>query len=401
LAVFAYSGLDHHRTTVRGTVAADTPRQARDQLRDRGLLIHTLVEQSAVRSGQWLAGLTSGRLRRQWTPAVHDLAMLLHAGIPLLEALDTVCEQSKGKFRTALLQVRDRVSSGSSFAEALAERPDLFDPASIHLVEVGESSGTLENVLEQLSDFKQRMSQFQDRVFTALMYPAFLTVFGIAAAVYLMTGLMPPLLEHLEETTQTLPWPTVIVKACSDVLLNHGLWLSAVLILAVIATALVLRTEKGKRLWHRLLLRLPIIGPIALKQALSRIAVIIATLSRSGVVLTNAFDLAAKSTNNLVLRDALGQVQQRISAGDEIATALEQTDVFPPLAVRVFSVGQESGRLEEMLTRLSADYERQISTASARFTALLEPILILCLALFIGFIVMATFLPIMEAGNVY
>lgn len=327
--------------------------------------------------------------------------MLLHAGIPLLEALDTVCAQSSGRFQMALMQVRDKVASGSGFAEALAERPDLFDPASIHLVEVGENSGTLEHVLEQLSDFKQRMSQFKDTVFTSLMYPAFLTVFGIAAAVYLMTWLMPPLLEHLEESSQALPWPTVIVKACSDILINYGMWLLVALILVVGFVTYALQTQTGKRVWHRLILKLPVIGPMAVKQGISRIAMIIATLSRSGVVLTNAFDLAAKSTNNLVLRDALEQVQTRISSGDEIATALEQTQVFPPLAVRVFSVGQESGRLEEMLTRLSADYERQISTASARFTALLEPVLILCLAAFIGFIVMATFLPIMEAGNVY
>ncbi len=400
MAVFSYSGTDDQSLATKGTVVAETPRQARDVLRARGVRVQKLKQSDRTSSGGFFSKLLLGRARSQWATSVHELSMLLTAGIPLLEALDTIAEQSRGSFRTAMLGLRDRVAAGSGLAEAMSERPELFDAASIHLVEVGENSGTLEHVLSQLAEFKQRMQQFKDQVFTALMYPIFLIVFGTAAAIFLMTSVMPPLLENLQETIDTLPWPTLVVKGISDILIGYG-WLLAIGAAAfIIALVIAMRSESGRRVWHRVLLRLPLIGPMAVKQGVSRIAMIIGTLIRSGVVLTKAVELAAKSTDNLVLRDALEDCGQRVGAGEEVATALGRSEVFPPLAVRVFSVGQESGKLDEMLLRLSEDYERQLATVSARLTALLEPILILFLAAFVGFLLLATILPILEAGNV-
>lgn len=400
MAVFAYVGLNAERRSINGTVAADTPRQARDILRADGVLVQKLDEFSDGGNASLLSAWASRSGRQQWGLAVHELAMLLHAGTPMLEAFDTLAEQHRGTFRDALLGVRDRLAAGSSLAEALAERPDLFDDASVHLVEVGENAGTLEDVLTQLAEFKQRMLQVKDQVFTALMYPMFLIVFGTAAAIFLMTSVLPPLLENLADSIENIPWPTLVVKAASDLLLDYGWWLILGLIVVIASAIAVLRTDEGRRTWHRYLLRLPLIGPMALKQAVARVAMIVSTLSKSGVVLTRAIELAAKSTENLVLRDALQECGERIGAGEDVADALGRTGVFPPLAVRVFAVGQESGRLEEMLTRLAEDYERQNATLSARLTALLEPILILVLAGFVGFLLLATILPILEAGNV-
>ena len=156
----------------------------------------------------------------------------------------------------------------------------------------------------------------------------------------------------------------------------------------------------SQRKTNRLLLKLPLLGPMMAKQGVSRIAMIVGTLLRSGIVLTAAFDLAAKSTDNRILREALKECGKRMGAGQDVAEALERSGVFPPLAVRVFAVGQESGRLEDMLERLSSDYERQVSIASKRFTALLEPVLIVVMAMFVGFLLFATILPILEAGRV-
>ncbi|NNE00377.1 MAG: type II secretion system F family protein [Pirellulaceae bacterium] len=400
MAVFAYSGINEQRLPTKGTVAAETPRQARDLLRARGVRVQDLKPCASAQRVGLFSRLMMARARQQWATSVHELAMLLHAGIPLLEAIDTIAMQSRGSFRMAMLNLRDRVAAGSSLAEAMSLQSELFDAASIHLVEVGENSGTLEHVLTTLAEFKQRMQQVKDEVFTALMYPVFLIVFGTAAALFLMTSVMPPLLENLQETLDTLPWPTQIVKAFSDLLMTYGWLLALIAITGLVSLTLVMRTDAGRRLFHRWFLRLPIIGPMAVKQGVSRIAMIVGTLTRSGVVLTKAVDLAAKSTNNLVLRDALQECGDRIGAGEEVATALERSNVFPPLAVRVFSVGQESGKLDEMLLRLSDDYERQLATSSARLTALLEPILILFLAVFVGFLLLATILPILEAGNV-
>lgn len=400
MAVYSYIGVDRESAVVRGTVAADTPRQARDQLRGQGVKVRKLTQAAVANRFAWLPKFSISSSSAQWATAVHELSMLLHAGIPMLEALDTIADQNSGSFRAAILAVRDKVAAGTSLAEALNERPDLFDAASVHMVEVGENSGTLDAVLQQLADFKRKQLNVRDSVTTALVYPLFLVCFGTAAAVFLMTSVLPPLLENLMETVEVLPWPTRVAKAISDLLVSYYWFIGLAVIASVLGVASLLRTERGKEAWHRTLLRLPLIGPMAIKQGVSRIAMIVGTLSRSGVELTRAVELAEKSTSNVIFKRALRECGERISAGEEVADALQRSGAFPPLAVRVFSVGQESGKLDEMLFRLAEDYDAQVATSSARLTALLEPVLILVLAVVVGFLLLATILPILEAGNV-
>ncbi len=401
MAVFHYTGVKSDSTVVRGTVSADTPRQARDQLRGEGVRVKKIGEANTTSTTKKASlSLPLRSFRVQWATAIHEMAMMLHAGIPILDALDTVADQNRGPFRVAMLKVRDRVASGSSLAGALAEQPKLFDPASIHMVEVGENSGTLDAVLQQLAQFKRKQLTLRNSVTTALVYPLFLTCFGTAAAIFLMTSVLPPLLENLEETMEVLPWPTQIAKYLSNLLLDYG-WLLAVLVIGILFSLIsILRTDWGQRYWHQKLLKLPILGPMTVKQGVSRIAMIIATLSRSGIELTKAVELAERSTSNRVFKSALKRFGERIAAGEDVSDALAKDGAFPPLAVRVFSVGQESGKLDEMLFQLADDYDEQVATASARLTALLEPALILILAAAVGFLLLATILPILEAGNV-
>ena len=401
MAVFHYTGVKSDSTVVRGTVSADTPRQARDQLRGEGVRVKKIGEANTTSTTKKAyLSLPLRSFRVQWATAIHEMAMMLHAGIPILDALDTVADQNRGPFRVAMLKVRDRVASGSSLAGALAEQPKLFDPASIHMVEVGENSGTLDAVLQQLAQFKRKQLTLRNSVTTALVYPLFLTCFGTAAAIFLMTSVLPPLLENLEETMEVLPWPTQIAKYLSNLLLDYG-WLLAVLVIAILFSLIsILRTDWGQRYWHQKLLKLPILGPMTVKQGVSRIAMIIATLSRSGIELTEAVELAERSTSNRVFKSALKRFGERIAAGEDVSDALAKDGAFPPLAVRVFSVGQESGKLDERLFQLADDYDEQVATASARLTALLEPALILILAAAVGFLLLATILPILEAGNV-
>ncbi|MEL6104621.1 MAG: type II secretion system F family protein [Planctomycetota bacterium] len=401
MSVFSYSGVDRTSKSVRGTISADTARQARDELRDRGIRVQKIRKAKERTGGSFrLPSFSLAGAKSQWATAVSELAMLLHAGIPMLDALDTIVDQNQGGFRAALLTVRDRVAAGESFAQALSGRPDLFDEASIQMVEVGENAGTLEQVLNQLAEFKQRQARFTDAVTTALVYPAFLVCFGTAAGVFLMTSVLPPLLENLEETLDVLPWPTRVAKTLSVLLVDYKwLWIGG-LVAAVVGSLLILRTPKGRTLFDRTLLKAPILGTMLVKQGVSRIAMIIGTLSRSGVELTRAFELAERSTTNSVFRKALSDSGKRIAAGEEVAEALDNSGAFPPLAVRVFSVGQESGKLDEMLFRLAEDYDEQVKTASARLTSLIEPVLILVLAAMVGFLLLATILPILEAGNV-
>lgn len=401
MPVFAYRAFDRRHAALTGSIAADSPRQARDKLRARGLLIEEIRSQEAGRRARarWLFRKRAGAARS--AAALREPATLLSVGVDLPEALGTLARQHRGFFQTALLLLSDRISGGARLAEAMGEQPGVFDELTVRMVEVGENTGNLEEVLDQLADFQERSLQLKDRVIGALLYPAIVFSTALGVSLFLMTVVVPMLLTNLIEAGKTLPWPTRVLKGMSDFLLGYGWLLVPGGVGLTIAVAILLRTARGRRVWHRLVLRIPLIGSLARRQAISRLAATMATLIRSGIVYLRAAEIAARTTGNGVFREALEKSSRQIAAGRDIGAALEQTGVFPPLVIHVFSVGQASGRLEEMLDRLAADYDRQVNTLSNRLASVLEPILILVLAVFVGFILFATLLPILEAGNVF
>ena len=397
MGVYRYQAIGPLESIVRGTITADSIQQARRELREQGLVIRRIRE---YHTPSKLKSLVPDRSSRQWEQSVDELAMLLQAGIPLLDALEALVEETSGEFRTTIESVRDRVANGSSLADAMKAFPRVFDLVSIHLVEVGESTGELDDVLRELANFKRQHSQFKDQVTTILIYPAFLTVLGVSAAIFLMTYVMPPLLESLQETMTELPWPTQVVQGFSNTLVSHG-WTILIGSIVVVACAIgIMRVHRVRRQIDRAWLRVPLFGPLTVKQTIARIAMVISVLSRSGIPLTRAFQLAAQTCRNLTIRAALSDCAELVGTGKSIPEALKHSGVFPSIVLQIFSVGQESGRLEELLSKLSEDYTRQVAVRSARIAALLEPAMIILLALFIGFLMLAIILPILEAGNV-
>ena len=400
MAVFHYHALDKTASAVEGTIAADAPRTARDKLRERGLLVESLQPVGEQRRRIRLPRRKGTRHAAQKVNMIRELGTLLAAGIPLLDGLDSLAKQHTGAFQATLLSVRDRVAAGGSLADALREQPEVFDPLSIHMVEVGENSGTLDAVLDQLASFSERYLQLKDKVTNALFYPVIVFGLSVGVGVFLMTVVVPMLLDNLLEAGKSIPWPTRILKSMSDFVRGHSLSIVVSGLATVIGIAGVLRTRRGKRLWHRLILKLPVLGGMARKQEVARLSLIVATLLKSGVVLLEALEIAARAMRNVVLKDAVNEAASSIQSGREIGEALESAGQFPPTVVQIFTVGQQSGKLEEMLERLAENYDRQVSTLSARLAMLLEPVLIVGLAVFVGFILFATVLPILEAGNV-
>jgi general secretion pathway protein F len=398
MAVFAFKATDQATGDLTGTIAADTPRQARDLLRQRGLIVKDLSE-ARGRAGAAKPSRRAGGSRYQSTLFIRELSTLLGVGVPLLEALDTIARQHEGRFHATVLLLRDRVAAGSSLASAMREQPETFDDLCVNITEVGEDAGTLDAALERLAEFRERSQQLKGRVSTALIYPAIVLATALFASMFLMTFVVPKILEPLIEQGQPLPLPTRVVKGVSDFILAWGWLLLIIVIAGVAAVAAALRTNAGRWWWHRTVLRLPLVGELARKQAIVRIAIVVSTLLKSGIVFLRALEIAQRTTRNLVLRDALERGGKAITAGEDIAVALEETSAFPPMVVQVFALGQQSGRLEEMLDRLATTYDQQVNTAAQRLTAILEPLLIILLAILVLFIVMATVLPILEAGN--
>jgi general secretion pathway protein F len=400
MPVFAYEAVDSSARDFSGTIAADTPRDARDKLRAQGYRVEALSEKASKATGHRRLLERRGRHAAQLTAVIRDLATLLGTGINLADALDTLTAQHKGRLQTSLVALRERVTGGSSLSEAMRSEPGLYDELTLQMVSVGENSGTLDQVLDRLADFRERSLMFKDRVTTALIYPAIVVSLAITVSIFLMTVVLPMLLENLIESGHPLPWPTRVLKGMSDVLTADGFWLLILAVGAVAGVVSVARTVWGRRAWHRLLFRLPLLGPLVQKQEISRAAVVISTLMKNGIVFVEAARIAAGTSKNVLLKEALDEIRVRVQAGRDIGDALATTGVFPPLVALIFNVGQQTGKLEEMLDRLAEGYERQVASATARFTAALEPILIVILAVFVGFILFATVLPILEAGNV-
>lgn len=403
MAVFAYKATNQQGKRVNGTIVAETPRLARDTLRSQGLAIQK-VSQRRQRTGSGLqpllAKLTARKQQHKIITFIRELSTLLAVGTPLLESMDVIIRQHQGAFGSALLQIRERVASGSSLAQAMKHEPLLFDEMDISIVNVGENAGTLEVALERLGDFKERWQTLKGRITTALIYPCIVVFVGIVVGIFQMTYVVPNLLNALIEAGHELPWITHVVKAVSDLLIEKWWLLLLILVVGVTGLQAILQTTKGRQAWHRLQLRLPVLGELIRKQALVRIAVVMSTLLRSGVVFIQALQIAQQSTHNVILRDSLHQCEEAIFAGKDIAQSMEQAGSFPPLVIQIFAVGQQSGRLEEMLDRLANDYDKQVQTAANRLTAILEPVLIIVLAVFVFAIAAATVFPILEASNV-
>ena len=324
---------------------------------------------------------------------------MLAVGIPLLEALDTIAAQHTGKFNACILTLRDRVAAGSSLAGTMRELPDTFDDLCVNITEVGEDAGTLDSSLSTLADFRERSLQVKGRIGTILIYPAIVLTTAMLASFFLMTFVVPKILEPLIEQGQALPWATRVVKSTSDFLLSYG-WIGLIMIpIMLTIIALYLRTRKGRWNYDQMMLRIPIVGELIRKQAIVQISIIISTLLKSGIVFLRAIEIARRSTRNVVLQDALNQCIKAITAGEDIAPAMAQSKAFPPMVMQIFALGQQSGQLEQMLDRLAINYDQQVQTSSTRLTAVLEPVLIIILAVVVLIIVMATVLPILEAGN--
>lgn len=408
MSVFAYRGLMvDGGGSCKGTITADTPRAARDQLRARGMKVRRLTtvqsSGSSAADGRTLVlqRFTASRQGNRVAMFLGELATLLSAGVPLLDAIDSFIRQTKRSgFCDGLMTMRERVAAGVSLADAMREQPLLFDDLCVSMVEVGERSGKLDEVLRQLATFKQRGERLKSKLGTALIYPAIVLTAGVAVTLFLMTFVVPRLLESLIEAGQTLPWMTQAVKAVSDVLVGYGLWIPVAVLPIVLLAAWLMRRPQVRRSWHRLQLRIPIVGELIRKQAMVRIAVTLATLTRSGMPFIEAVRIVRRTMPNLVIHDALADCEDAVGAGRDIAPSLEATGVFPHAMILVFSVGQASGRLDELLERIAADYDEQVNTLVQRLVAVLEPILILMLAVFVGVIVLAVILPYMEAGNV-
>jgi general secretion pathway protein F len=298
------------------------------------------------------------------------------------------------------MDVRERVSQGVAFSDALGAHPRLFNELYVNMVRAGEASGALDKILFRLADYLHAARRMQSKIVTALTYPIIMLVIGTVVVVALMAFVVPKITDVLLKQKATLPLPTEILMAVSGAVRSYW-WLGILAVAAVWFTLNRVRKTKPGRLWmDTMLLRIPVVGPLLRKSAVSRFALTFATLLESGLPVLECVAVVKRVVNNQLIANVLDDVQRKIAEGADIATPMKQSKVFPPVVGYMIAVGEESGRLEELLKRISSAYDEEIEIAAQRLTSLLEPIMIVVLALIVGFIVLSILLPILEIGNV-
>jgi len=414
MPIYEYKGYDPGGGAKAGIVDADTPREARSRLRDQNVLVTELVlsEVSAQTSGEKQPTQRSSlrrvfrfekRIRGAAALPIYtrQLATLLRSGIPLAQALGALIEQIEHRdIEVILRDIREQVVRGKSFGEALALHPRLFDDLFVNMVKAGEASGNLDAVLARLADYRVRQQRVTGRVKTALIYPAIMMLVGAGVVIFLVNFVVPKLIGIAKARGTELPWMTRVLDWSSRFLQANGVWLLLLFFGGWIVWRYVLLARPHVRLWFDATkLRIPVVGDLFKKQIVSRFAVTMSTLLRSGVTVLDSLAIVKTILNNKLMERVLEDVRTRILEGADIATPLKKSGVFPPVVGYMVAVGEQTGQLEEMLERVAQAYEEEIETSTTRALAVLEPMLIVCLAFVVGFIVISVMLPILETST--
>lgn len=401
MPAFDYVCIDARGKRVRGVEEADSVRVLRQQLRDRGWVpveIHqAAAQQRQEASLSWLKQRIGA-----WDLALltRQLATLVQASIPLEEALRALAKQSvKPQVQSVLTAVRARVLEGYTLAQSLGEFPRTFPDLYRATVEAGEKSGHLDLVLEQLADYTESRFETRKKIQHALIYPALLTTMSVLIITALLTWVVPDIVRVFDNSHQQLPLLTRGLIATSD-LFKHWLWL---MVLAVAGGAYAfqraLQNPAFRFRYHTWLLRLPLIGGLIRDANTARLAATLSILSRSGVPLVEGLRICVEVMNNLCLKQAVRSAAISVTEGGSLARALEQSQQFPPMMIQMISSGEQSGELDNMLTRAATMQERELASLITTLVGLFEPLMLLMMAGVVLIIVLAIMLPIVSMNN--
>jgi len=417
MPVYAWKGLSTAGKAVSGTRESDGPKALHQTLRKENIFISEVREVVSGRQAKhaMAAGGTGAKgLRREVdlkgifervkprdvSVFTRQMATLLHAGIPLAEAMGALAEQSDNKkFQMILAGIKQKVNEGGSFADAMTEHPKVFPELYTNMVRSGETAGNLDEVLARLADFLDAQIDLRSKVSSAMAYPILMMIVGSLVLGFLMTVVVPPIANIFADSGKALPWNTQFLILIAD--LFGGYWY-VVLPLLVVIVLLVrrwTRKPKGRAFVDRLKLRLILVGKLIRYIAVARFARTLATMLASGVPVLNALDIVKRVLNNTVLEKVVEDARIAIREGESIAATLKKSGEFPSMMCHMVAVGERSGQLEAMLENVAGAYERDVATEVGKLTSILAPIMIVIMAVGVGFIVFSILMPILEMGQ--
>ena len=395
---FSYTAIDHNRKRVTGTVTAESPFAARRHLRTKGFHPTAIKEAASRRQAKSLMSVFTKSSKGQVAEFTKQLSTMINAGIKLTDALSVLTQQvSDVRLRSTITDIRDRLVTGESFADALDDHEHYFDVIYISMVRVGEVTGTLGNSLTAIATFMEKRQRVESKMITAMIYPLILILGCIVVVLFMTIKIIPVIAEQISRTGDELPFLTKALVGLSELLTS---WWAFVIIAGIIAfvwgVKSLLRTERGAYICDKTMLALPLYGPLIKQRIVARFASTLSTLLSAGLSMADSLKVVAEVTGNTIMNKAVRQARERILAGADIATPLCDSGVIDPALAHMVAVGEKSGELETMLKTISDNLEASSDLVIERLSAAVEPLIIVAMAVIIGIIAYATLMPLIK-----
>ncbi|MGQ0722419.1 MAG: type II secretion system F family protein [Candidatus Eiseniibacteriota bacterium] len=330
-----------------------------------------------------------------------QFATMINAGLPLVQCLDILSRQlDKQLFRDTTKKVMNDIEAGSTLTESLAKHPKVWDELYVNMVNAGETGGILDTILLRLADYIEKIEALKRKIKGAMMYPAVVLFVAIGATLFMLMFIIPTFARMFADFGAELPLPTRIVLMMSNAI--RAWWWAGLagVIGTVIAFQRYYKTDKGRHVIDGLLLKVPVLGDVLRKGSVSRFTRTLGTLVSSGVPILDGLEITAKTAGNVIVKDAVMMARASIREGDTISNPLRQSGVFPPMVVQMITVGEETGALDEMLTKIADFYDSEVDTAVDALTSIIEPVMIVVMGAIVGAMVVAMYLPIFRMVNV-
>jgi len=401
MPVFEYRALTSKGRKIRGIITADSPSVARFKLSRDKIYPMTLRVAKEEKQGGPEGILARIPMPRRIDPSevstsLRQLATLVSSGLPLLEALNGLIEQTEQKaLKRVFIQIREKVVEGSPLSDAMSSHKSIFSSIHVNMVRTGEASGALDIILRRLADFSEKRIKLKKKVEAAMAYPLFLVLISSVILIFLMSFVMPKVLGIFQGMHMVLPWSTQLLIGSADFM--RSFWWAVMLagIAGIAGMVAGARTKRGRILWDGFRLRAPLVGRIHRKAVIARFTRTLAILLQSGITLVDGLEIARLSMGNVVMEGSVKEAAKTVGEGGDFATPLKKGG-FPPLVVQLVRAGEKSGELEEMLAKAAEVYEDDVESGVTSLTSILEPVIILFMGGMVGFMVLAVLLPIFD-----
>src|SRR5271155_5714265 len=399
---FSYTAVDARGKQANGFVEANDQNDAITQIRQLGFYPQRLDEAKEDEVGvgadnKPLLKKGGGKVKSKvLTIFTRQLATLIEAGLPLMRSLNTLAKQERNPvMRSTMAQLASAVESGGTFSEALAQHPRIFDKLYVNMVKAGELGGVLEIVLNRLAEFQEKSQKIKGKVVSAMVYPLVVLVIASAILTFLLIFIVPKFQQIFQDALPGKPLPTItlFVIACSHLLVAQWYLVVGVIVLSVVGYKALASTSAGIAFLDRLALKIPVFGDLTAKTSISRFARTLGTLISSGVPILQALNITRDTAGNTVVANAINRIHDSVKEGESVVGPMEASGVFPPMVTSMVQVGEETGQLPDMLVKVADVYEAEVDNVVTGLTSILEPIMIVMLAVIVGTIVIALFMP--------